>query len=144
MSTSAMIVGKLARTPQIRTTKAGKPVTNLVITDTRHWTNTATGRQEAKTNYYDITVWGNLAHNVVDTLQEGDRVIVYGQLDTESRDATNPCKHNKVYIIAHYVGPDLRWASADLEPNPDHTQNAEVDGYYTEDDQNYSAPTLVL
>lgn len=114
--TSVTVIGNLTRDPQLRFTTSGKPVANIGVA-----VNRLTSRQgEEKTeevSYFDVTCWDTLATNVGASLSKGDRVIVTGDLRQRSWENDDGDKRSKVEITAQSVGPDLRWAEAEVTKN---------------------------
>ena len=58
-----------------------------------------------------------LAENVAESIDKGDRVIVTGRLNWRSWETDAGEKRQVVDIQAEEVGPSLQWASADVTRN---------------------------
>lgn len=69
---SLSLTGRLARDPELRTTREGKPVTSFRMA--------ANGYRD-KVVWIDVTVWGRQAENVATYCGKGSRVAVKGRLE---------------------------------------------------------------
>lgn len=89
-----ILMGRLTRDPELRTTASGKAVTSFSLAVDRQ------GSEE--TDFFDITAWEKLAQLVVDYLEKGRRVVVQGrlQLDRWEKDGQ---KSSKVTITANDI-----------------------------------------
>lgn len=112
MSTPAYLIGNATRTPELRQTNDGTPVTSLSIAvNSRRqvdgeWV-------DGPTTYFDVSVYGDLAANVCRSVTKGTRLVVVGQFRTRTwRDESG--EHSRLEVVADEVGPSLRWATADV------------------------------
>jgi len=106
---SGIIVGNLARDPELRKTKAGTPVSNFsLVVDPRSDNSSDRG------HIIDFVCFGSLAENVADALRRGMRVIAAGVIQQERWVDKAGLPHQKVSIKAECVGPDLRYVTADI------------------------------
>ena len=103
------IVGGMTRDPELRFTANGLAVCSFGVA----WSQRSQDREE-KSHYFEVTCWRNLAENVAETLQKGNRVLVTGRLDFSTWDTPNGEKRNKVQIVAEDVAPSLMWTTATL------------------------------
>ena len=79
---------------------------------------------EGDTTWYTVTVWRQLAENILRSVHSGDPVIVHGRLRTENFTRTNGDPGSKLVIDAALVGHDLsrgvtrftRTSSSEQEP----------------------------
>jgi single-strand DNA-binding protein len=74
MLNSFEIIGNLTKTPELRKTTSGKPVTTLDIAR-----NFNVG-EEKKTEYIQVTVWEVSAENACKYLKSGRKVFVKGKI----------------------------------------------------------------
>lgn len=112
---AVFIVGTLTRDPEIRFTAGGQAVTDVGVAQNPRKFNKSTQEwEDGDAMFFDVTLWGTLAENAADTLNKGDRVIVVGALDYQSWETDAGEKRNKVKIKADAIGPDLRWATAEV------------------------------
>ncbi len=104
------IEGNLTRDIELRYLKSGIAVATSGVA--RSW-KTKNGDERAE--FYDFDVWGDMAHNVAESLKKGDRVVVHGELKQSSWTTDDGTKRSKVSINADSVSPCLRWARAVIE-----------------------------
>ena len=107
---STYFVGNMTRDPELRFSPDGKVRATLSVA-----VNEGQGENE-KTHFIDVTVFGDMATNVAETLPRGARVIVVGRLNTYTTEVPQADgtvkKINRVSFTASAIGPDLRFAQA--------------------------------
>ena len=88
----AILMGRLTRDPETRTTPSGKQITTFSMAVDR------AGNSE-ETDFFDITAWDKLAEIVDQYLGKGSKVLVQGrlQLDRWEKDGE---KRSKITITA--------------------------------------------
>lgn len=74
-----ILMGRLTRDPEQRTTTTGKTIASFSIAVDR-------GGQEDAADFFDITAWEKLGDLVVQYLAKGRRVLVQGRLRQDSWD----------------------------------------------------------
>lgn len=105
------LVGNLTRDPELRYTTNGTAVVDLGLAVNKR---VKRGDEwEDESHFFDVTAWDQLAENISESLRKGNRVIVTGALQFRSWEKDG-AKHSKVSVTATAVGPDLRWATADV------------------------------
>lgn len=110
---NTFIIGNAVRDPELRYTPSGSAMASFGVAENRKWRN-AQGEQQEQTSFFDVVCWRDLAENVADSINKGDRVIVVGRLEQRSWETNSGDKRSKVEIVADAVGPDLRWARAQV------------------------------
>ncbi len=79
------IVGNLTDDPELRFTPNGVPVTNCRVAVNRRFRNNQTNEWEDRLDgYFTVNAWRDLAENVAESLNRGDRVLVTGRLQSRS------------------------------------------------------------
>lgn len=113
MSLQVTAVGNLTRDPELRFTNGGKAVCSMGVACSRRYK--VGDKWEETTTFVNVTAWETLGENCAATLQKGNRIIVTGRL--EQREYTNNAgeKRTSLDITADTVGPDLKWATAQIE-----------------------------
>ena len=107
------LVGNLARDPELRFTPSGQALASFGLAVNRRWQNRQTQEWEEAVSFIDVTVWGQQAENVAQSLAKGSRVMVSGRFEQQSwEDKAGGGKRSKVVVIADEVAPSLRWATA--------------------------------
>jgi single-strand DNA-binding protein len=71
--------------------------------------------RDGDTSFYRITAWRQLAEHIGDSLAQGNRVIVLGQLRARSWEIAEGERRTVTEVQAEEVGPSLRWATAKPE-----------------------------
>lgn len=106
------ITGNVVAEPVLKFTKNSTPVASFSVAVHR-------GKDDNKhTSFFDVVCWRELAENVTESLQKGQRVIVTGRIEQRSWEAEDGTKRSTVEIIADEVGHSLRWATAVATKNP--------------------------
>jgi single-strand DNA-binding protein len=92
-------------------------------------------------NYFDVTVFNQMAVNASRSLSKGQRVTVNGRLEQSSWIGEDGTKRSSVKILADDIAPSLKWATAAVTksvkqsttnepmpvPDPDEHKEAETD-----------------
>lgn len=73
------LMGHLGATPELQTSKSGRPYARLSVATNRRWADEEKGAKEL-TDWHSVFVWGSLAQLCVDHLQKGSLVFVEGSL----------------------------------------------------------------
>lgn len=79
MYQKTVIIGRLGRDPEMRFTQNGAPVTSFSVATDRRWKD-ASGQAMAKTTWFRVTAWRNLAEVVNQYTHKGDLVMCEGEL----------------------------------------------------------------
>ncbi len=95
-----MIIGRLTRDPELRTTPAGASVCQLGLATNYVYTNQQTGQKVEQVEYHNVVVWRKLAEIANQYLKKGQRVYIEGRLVTRSWDAQDGTKRSKTEIVA--------------------------------------------
>lgn len=98
----ALLIGRLTKDPEGRTTPAGKSVTSFSMATNKFWTDQSGNKQEA-TEYHNIVVWGKLAEIAAQYLVKGQEVYVEGRIQTRSWDAQDGTKKYTTEIVADNI-----------------------------------------
>lgn len=89
-----ILMGRLTRDPEQRTTTSGKTIVSFSIAVDR-------GGQDDKADFFDVTAWEKLGELVAKYLSKGRRVLVQGRLQQDSwDDKETGKKRSKVGITA--------------------------------------------
>jgi len=89
-----ILLGRLTRDPEQRTTASGKTVVNFSLAVDR------LGQDDA-TDFFDITAWEKLGELIMQYLSKGRRVLVQGRLRQDSwEDKDTGKKRSRVEVTA--------------------------------------------
>lgn len=107
-----LIEGNIVADPELRFTNGGVAVSNLTVAVNHsrkvgeEWVDEA--------SYVDITLFGQLAEQAVETFNKGDRALVTGRLAQRNWEDNEGNKRSKLEIVAELVAPSLRYATAEI------------------------------
>lgn len=110
-----ILMGRLTRDPEVRTTSSGKTITSFSIAVDR-------GGQEDQADFFDVTAWEKLGELVSQYLSKGRRCLVQGRLRQDSwDDKETGKKRSRIEVVASDVtfldGPGEGGASAPRQGN---------------------------
>ncbi|MCD6528158.1 single-stranded DNA-binding protein [bacterium] len=94
-----MIIGRLTRDPETRTTPQGVNVTSFGVATNFIWTNPE-GEKQEKVEYHNVVAWRKLGEICAQYLQKGRRVYIEGRLQTHSWEDQSGNKRSRTEIIA--------------------------------------------
>jgi single-strand DNA-binding protein len=78
-----ILVGALARDPEVRRIGNGDPVVNLRVVTSESWRDKATGERKEKAEFHSVVIFNeNIAKVAEQYLRKGSKVYVEGQLQT--------------------------------------------------------------
>ena len=109
-----ILMGRLTRDPEVRTTSTGKTITSFSIAVDR-------GGQEDAADFFDVTAWEKLGELVSQYLSKGRRCLVQGRLRQDSwDDKETGKKRTRVEVVATDVtfldGPNGDGGSSNYTP----------------------------
>lgn len=96
----AIIIGRLVRDPEMRTTSSGTNTTTFTVAVSRNFTN-ANGERE--TDFLNCVAWRKQAENIAKYCTKGSQVAVEGRIQTRNYDAQDGTKRYVTEIIADNV-----------------------------------------
>lgn len=97
-----ILVGRLTRDPETRTTPNGQNVTSFGLATNRVWTD-ASGQKQERTDFHNIVVWGKQADNCQQYLIKGQEIYIEGRIETRSWQTPDSIKKYRTDIIARNV-----------------------------------------
>lgn len=107
---TVVMIGRLARDPELRFTASGKAVATFSI---------AVNRPFSKTNdadFFNVVVWGKTAENCANYLAKGRLVGIEGRLQSRSYETQNGDKRYVTEIVANQV-EFLEWGNKENRSN---------------------------
>lgn len=122
MVNQIVLVGRIARAPETRTTESGKKVATLTLAVPRNYKN---NNGEYDTDFLDCTLWSAVAESTSEYCKTGDMIGVKGRLQTRIIDTPEGTKKRKTEIIAEKV--------TFLTSNPSRKKNIDKDDIKEED-----------
>lgn len=102
----AIIIGRVTRDPEVRTTPSGQNVASIGVATNRVW-NSNSGEKQEKTEFHNIVAWGKLADICGQYLVKGQLVMFEGRLETRTWEGQDGQKRSRTEIIAEnmQMGP---------------------------------------
>ncbi len=100
MLNRVILIGRLAREPELRYTPGGTAVTRLVLAVDRPFVNRQ-GEREA--DFIDVVVWQKQAETCANYLGKGRLVAVEGRLQVRSYDDSQGIRRRVVEVVAENV-----------------------------------------
>ena len=88
----ALLIGRLTKDPELRTTPTGRNVCQFSIAVNRNYTN-ASGEREA--DFINCVVWDKQAENLTRYQKKGNQIAVEGRIQTRNYDDKDG---KKVYV----------------------------------------------
>ena len=96
----AILIGRLTRDPEMRTTTSGINSTTFTVAVSRNYTNP---NGERETDFLNCVAWRKQAENIAKYCTKGSQVAVEGRIQTRSYDAQDGTKRYVTEIIADNV-----------------------------------------
>lgn len=98
-----VLMGHLARDPELRYTPQGKAVAGFTVASSRRYTK-ADGEKGEEVAFVDVTVWNRMAETCAEYLKKGRAVLVSGRLAQDLwEDKETGQKRSKIKILAQQV-----------------------------------------
>ena len=95
-----ILIGRLARDPELRTTSSGIASLNFSLAVTRNFTN-QNGEREA--DFINCVAWRKQAENMAKYCQKGSQIAVEGRITTRSYDAQDGTKRYVTEVVCDNV-----------------------------------------
>ncbi|HYC79415.1 MAG TPA: single-stranded DNA-binding protein [Candidatus Binatia bacterium] len=94
-----MIIGRLTRDPEMRSTTNGANVASFSVATSFNWTNQQ-GQKQEQTEFHNVVAWRKLAEIVTQYLKKGSQVYIEGRLQTRSWEGQDGKKNYRTEIVA--------------------------------------------
>jgi len=95
-----MIIGRLTRDPELRTTPSGVNVCNIGVATGFVYTNQQSGQKVEQTEFHNVVLWRKLGEIAHQYLKKGTQVFIEGRLQTRSWDGQDGQKRYRTEIVA--------------------------------------------
>ncbi|MGI9084681.1 MAG: single-stranded DNA-binding protein [Aeromicrobium sp.] len=107
------VVGNLTDDPELKFTPSGAAVANFTVASTPRTFDKQTNEwKDGDALFLRCAAWRQLAENVAESLQKGQRVIVTGNLKIRNFERQDGSKGTSVEINVDEIGPSLKFATA--------------------------------
>ena len=94
-----MLIGRLTRDPEARTTPQGVAVTNFGLATGRVWKDEQ-GNQREATEFHNVVAWRRLGEICAQYLSKGRQIYIEGHLQTRSWDDKDGKKNYRTEVVA--------------------------------------------
>lgn len=94
-----LLVGRLTRDPEIRTTTSGQTVASISMATNRFWKDKA-GQRQDQTEFHNVVLWGRLAEIAGQYLTKGQETFIEGRLQTRKYTAKDGTERRTTEIVA--------------------------------------------
>lgn len=94
-----MLIGRLTKNPELRTTPNGQNVTSFTIVTNRTFTDSA-GQKQEKAEFHNVVAWAKLAEIITTYLAKGRRAYIEGRLQTRDWVAQDGTRRYSTEIVA--------------------------------------------
>ena len=96
----AILIGRLTRDPEMRTTTSGINSTTFTVAVSRNYTSQS---GERETDFINCVAWRKQAENVKNYLSQGSQVAIDGRIQTRSYDGEDGKKRYVTEVVADNV-----------------------------------------
>lgn len=111
-----ILVGRLTRDPEIRSTSSGQSVCNFGIATNRVWNDKASGQKKEETEFHNVVLWRRLAEIASQYLSKGSLVLIEGRLQTSSWEDSSGNKRYRTEVVAQTMQLGPRRAGESSQP----------------------------
>ncbi len=94
-----VLVGRLTRDPEIRTTSSGQSVASISLATNRFWKD-KNGQKQDQTEFHNIVLWGRLAEIAGQYLTKGQEAYFEGRLQTRKYTAKDGTEKRVTEVVA--------------------------------------------
>ena len=100
MLNTAILMGRLTKDPELRTTQNGTSVTSFTVAVDREYVRQG---EERQTDFINVVAWRQTAEFVSRYFQKGSMIAVQGSIQTRNYEDRNGNKRTAVEVIADKV-----------------------------------------
>ena len=137
-----ILVGRLTRDPEVRTTPSGQTVTSIGLATSHTWKDQSGQRQE-KTEFHNLVLWGRLAEIAGQYLTKGQEAYFEGRLQTRTYTGKDGVERRTTEIIVENMQMGSRPAGSPApQPAPSESSRKKAEGGPKEKEE--ELPTINL
>lgn len=127
MVNQIVLVGRIARAPEIKVSESGKKYASLTLAVPRNYKNI---NGEYDTDFLDCTLWTNVAESTSEYCSTGDMIGVKGRVQNRIIEAPDGTKRRRTEIVAERVtfltsNPNRKRDEIDSDDEPDENEKAD-------------------
>ena len=109
------VLGNLTRDVELRYTTSGRAVANLSIAQSDRRKNDKGEWEDGNTSFFEVVAWAELGEHAAESLTKGMRVFATGRMEMRTWENDEGEKRKAWELVAHDLGPSLRWGTAAFE-----------------------------
>jgi single-strand DNA-binding protein len=113
-----ILVGRLTRDPEIRSTSSGKTVASVGLATNNYWTD-KNGQKQERTEFHNIVLWGRLAEIAGQYLTKGQEAYFEGRLQTRTYTGKDGVERRATEIVAENMQLGSRPQGAGRQTPPE-------------------------
>ena len=98
-----MIIGNLGSDPEMRYTPSNRAVTQFNVAVNQSTKNQQTGEWIEETDWFRVSVWGDRAERMAESLRKGNKVFVEGRFRTREFEGRDGQKRTSLEITADSI-----------------------------------------
>ena len=98
-----MIIGNLRSDPEMRYTPSNRAVTQFNVAVNQSTKNQQTGEWVEETDWFRVSVWGDRAERMAESLRKGNKVFVEGRFKTREFEGRDGQKRTSLEITADSI-----------------------------------------
>jgi single-strand DNA-binding protein len=110
-----ILVGRLTRDPDVRTTSSGQTVTTVGIATNNFWTDKS-GQKQERTEFHNIVLWGRLGEIAGQYLTKGQEAYFEGRLQSRSYTGKDGVERKITEVVAENMQLGSRPQGASRPP----------------------------
>lgn len=115
MSDLVTVRGVVGTEPQLSITPKGVSILKFRIATHERKRDSETGQwSDGPTNWYSVSAFRALAENTMESLAQGDHVMIFGKLQIREFDRADGTRGTSADIEAYSVGHDLRFGTSNF------------------------------
>lgn len=122
MVNQIVLVGRIAKAPEVKMTENGKKISTLTLAVPRNYKNV---NGEYDTDFLDCTLWSSVAESTSEYCQTGDMIGVKGRVQNRIIESPEGIKRRKTEIIAEKV--TFLTSNTSRKPNEKESNNKKAD-----------------
>jgi single-strand DNA-binding protein len=109
-----ILVGNITDDPELRYTPGGTAVANFTLAVSRRVPKDGDW-EDVNDGFFRCVAWRHNAENAAQSLVKGTRLLVAGKLTQRSYEDEGGNKRSVIEVVVSHLGPDLQFATADVE-----------------------------
>ena len=94
-----ILVGRLARDPEVRYTQSGKAWARMTIAVDRRFSRSSGGDQQQTADFIPLVAWDKLAEICGNNLRKGRQILVEGRMQVRSYEAQDGTKKYATDVV---------------------------------------------